>query len=107
MPSAPNQLILDPSHIVTGAVSGETSATQLAALPCRMILFKAEAANAGNVYIGTTSGVTKISDSTTDATTGLQLDAGEMTPWIPCVNKSQFWIICDNAGDDLTYMALT
>jgi len=69
-----------------------------------LVKFKAERANAGNVYIGV-NGVT-IPDGATDETTGFELDAGEETDWIPVDNLNKFWAICDNNGDDLVYMAL-
>ena len=93
------------SQIKTGAISGETSATKLPDIKCTMVNFKAQSGNAGSVYIGV-AGVTKPTDSTTDATTGLELDAGQETGWLPVGNLNVFYIICDNAGDDLTYMAL-
>jgi hypothetical protein len=89
---------------ITGELAGATSATQMPDRQCSMVRFKAHNDNAGNVYIGG-SGVT-VANGSTDQTTGLQLDAGDDTGWIPCDNVSRFYRICDNAGDDLTYMAL-
>jgi hypothetical protein len=33
------------------------------------------------------------------------LDAGDETPLLPAQNLNQFYRICDNAGDDLVYIA--
>ena len=87
-----------------GEVAGSTSASQFPNITCRMVRFKAHADNAGKVYIGG-SGVTKV-DGTTDTTTGYQLSAGEETPWFPVDNLNRFYRITDNAGDDVTYLAL-
>lgn len=90
--------------IATGELAGSTSAAQLPDVPCQMVCFHARDDNAGNVYIGG-PGVTK-PDGTTDATTGYHLDAGEQTPWISLGNLNQLYRICDNAGDDLTYISI-
>lgn len=87
----------------TGEIAGSATAAVMPTLACRAVRFKALADNAGNVYIGLTSGVTK-ADGTTDLTTGWVLDAGEEIGPIPCTNLNQFYRICDNAGDDLVYM---
>lgn len=92
------------NKVQTGEVAGSATAAQMPDIPCRMVCFKAVLSNAGNVYIGV-SGATKV-DGTTDATTGFELDAGEYTPWIPITNLNMLYRICDNAGDDLTYIAL-
>ncbi len=85
-----------------GELQGSAVAAQMPAKVCSMAKFKAVASNAGNVYIGL-SGVTKV-DGTTDTTTGLELGPGEETGWLPCQDLSDFYRICDNAGDDLTYL---
>jgi len=87
-----------------GELQGSATALQLPDIACRMVLLKAVASNAGNVYIGGV-GVTKV-DGTTDVTTGLELTPGDMTPWIPVKNLNVLYRICDNAGDDLTYLAV-
>lgn len=84
----------------TGELGGETSATQCPDIDCKTVLFKAAAANTGNVYIGA-SGVTA-KDGTTDTTTGYQLDAGQEVRFF-VGNMSECYYICDGAGDDLTY----
>lgn len=95
-------------RVFTTVISGELqgSATALAGpnIACQAVKFRALASNAGNVYIGA-AGVT-IPDGTTDATSGFELDAGQETGWIPIPNLSTLYRICDNAGDDLVYLAL-
>lgn len=88
----------------SGELQGSTSALQLPNIPCKLVKFKARDDNAGNVYIGI-SGVTK-PDGTTDTTTGFQLDAGDDSGWIPVDNLNRLYRICDNAGDDLTYLVM-
>lgn len=90
----------------TGEISGSATAKNLPDIVCEMVQFTAVESNAGNVYLGGTSGVTKV-DTTQDATTGQELAPKAQTPWIPCKSVNQFWIICDNAGDDLTYLAVS
>lgn len=90
--------------VQSGELAGSASAVQMPDIPCRMVIFKAQIANAGNVYIGG-PGVTAI-DGTTDITTGIELDAGEYSPWFEVPNLNVFYRICNNAGDDLTYIAL-
>jgi len=90
---------------MTGEVAGSATAAQFPHdVPGLYIRFKAHADNAGNVYIGR-SGVT-VADGSSDQTTGLQLAAGEDTGWIPMPfgGSQVFYYICDNAGDDFTYM---
>jgi len=92
------------SIVRTGELAGSATAAQMPDIDCQMVKFKAVIGNAGNVYIGG-SGVTVV-DGTTDTTSGLELDAGEETPWLNVPNLNIFYRICDNAGDDLTYIAL-
>lgn len=91
--------------IVTGEVAGSASASQLPNIACHLVRIKACTSNAGSVYLGATGSVTK-ADGTTDTTTGFELVAGDDTGWMPVANLNQFWRICDNAGDDITYMAV-
>lgn len=90
--------------IVSGELAGSTSAAQLPDISCQYVNLKAAGDNAGNVYIGA-AGVTA-PDGTTDTTTGLELAPGDETGWLPVPNLSVLYRICDNAGDDLTYIAL-
>lgn len=88
-----------------GELQGSTSALQLPSLACKMVKFKASAANSGNVYLGG-AGVT-VPNATTDATTGMQLAPGDDSGWIPITNTNLLYRICDNATDALTFLALT
>jgi hypothetical protein len=88
----------------TGEVAGAVAATQFPQLACKLCRVKAQNDNAGNVYIGGV-GVT-VAAGTTDTTTGWQLDAGEETPWLLITDMNQLFRICDNAGDDVTYIAM-
>lgn len=90
--------------IQSGEIQGSATATQMPSIPCRNVAFAAVSSNAGSVYIGG-AGVT-IPDGTTDTTSGLELQAGDMTQFIPTDNLNVFYYICDNAGDDLTYLTL-
>lgn len=90
--------------VKSGELQGSATALQMPNIPCAWVVFKARSDNAGSVYIGGTSGVTA-PNGTTDATTGFELDAGDSTPILPCANLNEFYRICDNAGDDLTYIA--
>ena len=90
--------------VKSGELAGSTSALVMPTIEAYLVNFKAVSSNVGKVYTGA-AGVTKV-DGTTDVTTGFELGAGESTGWIPCGNLNQFYRICDNAGDDLTYMAI-
>lgn len=92
--------------IATGEVAGSATAVVLPTISCDMIIIRAQSTNAGNVYLGTSSSAT-VAAGNTDATTGLELDAGQDTGWLPLSNLNQLFIICNNAGDDITYMAVT
>jgi hypothetical protein len=90
--------------VASGELQGSATALQMPSVACRYVKFKAVSDNAGNVYIGG-AGVTVV-DGTTDTTTGFELAAGEETGWLPASNANLFYRICDNAGDDLTYLAM-
>lgn len=91
-------------NVKSGELQGSATALQCPDISAVLVRFTAETGNAGNVYLGG-AGVTK-PDGTTDTTTGLVLDAGQTTDWMPVENLNKFYRICDNAGDDLTYMVL-
>lgn len=98
-------LVTDPIFgVKCGEVSGSATAKQLPSVPCRYVALQALADNAGTVYVGG-AGVT-IPDGTTDTTSGWALAAGKETAWIPVSNLNQLYIIGDNAGDDVSYLAL-
>ena len=89
------------TSVSSGEVSGSTTAKQLPNVPARRVFIQAVSTNAGSVYIGG-PGVT-IPDGTTDTTSGIQLEAGKgLDLWIE--NLNLLYIICDNAGDDITYL---
>jgi hypothetical protein len=92
------------SGIKSGEVAGSATAAQLPTVSCGLVNIKAVSSNAGNVYIGG-AGVTKV-DGTTDVTTGIELSAGQETGFLPASNLNTFYYICDNAGDDITYLAI-
>ena len=87
--------------VASGELQGSASALQLPDIPCRAVFFTAVASNAGKVYLGG-PGVTA-PDGTTDTTSGIELQAGDMTPFIPISNLNKLFRICENAGDDLCY----
>ncbi len=91
----------------TGEIQGSATALAMPDVKGKWVKFKALQDNGGNVYIGVTSGVTKV-DGTTDATSGFELDSSEETDWLPIPGGSlkNFYRICTNAGDDLTYIVL-
>lgn len=92
------------NQVVSGEVQGGTTAAQLPDVPCVKVLFKAQADNAGNVYLGGAN--VTVPDGVTDQTSGLTLDAGEQTDWIQIDNLNRFWMITTNNGDDLSYIVL-
>ncbi len=87
-----------------GEFSGNSTATTLPDVACKLVRIKALGDNSGNVYIGNAS--VTVADGTSDITTGFQLAAGEETPWLPVSNLSQLSRVTDNAGDDLVYLTL-
>ena len=87
-----------------GEFSGSSTATTLPAIACKLVKIKALGDNVGNVYVGNAS--VTVANGTTDVTTGLQLAAGDETPWLPVSNLSQLSRVTDNAGDDLVYITL-
>ncbi len=89
---------------INGELQGSATALQMPDIRAALINFKARSDNAGNIYIGGAS-VTK-PDGTTDVTTGIELAAGQETGLIPCTNLNNFHRICDNSGDDLTYIGV-
>lgn len=92
------------TNISSGEVPGSTSATAFPTVTCRLVRVKAVLSNTGNVYVGGASVTTP--NGSSDATTGLELAAGEDTGWIPLDNLNRLSYICDNAGDDTVYLAL-
>jgi hypothetical protein len=92
------------STVAVGERQGSATAVQMPTVSAKFVRVKACVSNAGNVYLGGAS-VTK-PNGTTDTTTGLELAPGDDTGWLPASNLNVFYIICDNATDDVTYMVL-
>ncbi len=90
--------------VVSGERAGSVTAVQMPTVEARFVCFKAAYDNVGKVYLGG-AGVT-VKDGTTDATTGFPLAPGEVSPMFPIGNVNEFYIICDNAGDDICYIAI-
>lgn len=90
--------------VLSGELAGSVTAAQMPQRACKLVKFVALPDNAGNVYIGGAS--VTVAGGTTDTTSGLVLDAGQDSGWIPIADMNQLFRICDNAGDDLTYIAL-
>ena len=90
----------------TGELIGSGTALQMPDIDCKGVIFKAQWANTGYVYIGG-AGVTA-RNGATDVTTGLQLAPGESTAYLPCQNLNDFYRICDGTtANCLTYMYWT
>lgn len=104
--SATAQPVSPPAYTapVSGELAGSATAAQCPTITCKLVMFTALASNAGKVYLGA-AGVT-IPNGTTDTTSGIELAAGASTPWIPVDNMNRLYRICDNAGDDLTYLVM-
>lgn len=103
--SSPTAVVVEQKSYTTvanGELAGSTNAAQMQDIACKLVKFKASYDNVGRVYIGA-SGVT-VANGSTDTSTGLQLSAGDETGWIPVDNLNRLYRICDNAGDDLTYL---
>ena len=92
------------SNGASGEVAGSATAARFPDVPCKWANIKAVASNAGNVYVGF-AGVTVV-DGATDTTSGFELDAGQETGWLPITNLNVLYYICNNAGDDVTYLVL-
>ena len=92
------------NSVKAGELAGSATAVQMPDISCRQVAFSAVSDNAGSVFIGG-AGVT-VPNGTTDTTSGLELEAGDMTQFINVPNLNLFYYIGDNAGDDLTYLAL-
>ncbi len=89
--------------VLTGEIAGTITATQLPDIACSKVKIKAVGDNSGYVYLGA-KGVTK-PNGANDETTGYELDAGEETDWLIIDNLNKLYRICDNAGDELVYIA--
>jgi len=92
------------NRVQSGEIAGSATAKQLPDIECRVVYFVAPNTNAGDVYIGG-AGVT-IPDGNQDATSGYELKASAQSPAFQIANLNQLYIICDNATDDLLYVAM-
>ncbi len=91
--------------VAHGEIAGSASAKQLPDIAVAgTVILKALQGNSGNVYLGLSNAVT-VPAGTQDTTSGFVLDddAGDEIE-LSVENLNELWIICDNAGDDLTYM---
>ena len=89
---------------VSGERQGSGSAIQLPNVESNLIWISAIASNVGDVYLGA-AGVTVV-NGTTDITSGYELNPGDKIGPIPIENLNKLYIICDNAGDDISYLVL-
>ena len=80
------------------AVNVTDSAVVLPTVGCQMFMLQALAGNTGSVYYG---------ESDVSATTGIALTAGTMSPWIPCENLDEYYVIAGTTGDDVIYHCIT
>lgn len=90
--------------VASGELAGSATAVQMPNISCKMVKFKARYVNTGKVHIGGV-GVT-VPNGVTDTTSGLSLNPGEESGWIPIDNLNRIYRICDSANDHLVYMAL-
>lgn len=93
----------------SGEVAGSATAVQLPSnlrFPCKRVLIRARSDNAGSVFIGFSSGVT-VANGSSDATTGIEIDATDPPLSLDIQHSEQIFYICDNAGDDFTIVILS
>jgi hypothetical protein len=90
--------------VKSGERQGSATAVQLPDVGGSLIYITALASNAGNVYLGA-AGVT-VPNGTTDTTSGLELTPGAMVGPLPIDNLNRLYMICNNSGDDITYLVL-
>lgn len=91
---------------VNGKIQMATSATQLPSVACGLVKFQNPTSNTGNIHIGG-AGVTALSGSSTDTTTGYVLTPGSDSGLLPVDsgNLNQFYMIGANTTDVLNYIA--
>lgn len=98
------------NNVKTGEIVVGTTAADLPNITCQMVCFKARAANADRIYLGSSSagggGTVTTPDGTTDATTGFELSAGETSPWMSLDNLNRLRAIAGAAAQGMTYIAL-
>ena len=87
----------------TGEIQGSATAAVLPTLAgLKYVVFRALSSNAGNVYLGKST--VTVPDGTSDVTSGFELAAGDSEGFY-IGNLNELYRICDNAGDDLVYLA--
>jgi len=77
-----------------GRIGSATTATQLPDIPCEQVFFKAPSTNTGTVYIG---------GSNVSSAQGIELAAGEFSPWLPVQNLNEIWYIASAGTAYLNY----
>lgn len=89
-----------------GEQAGSATAAAFPAVAAKWVKFKGAIDNAGNAFIGL-AGVTKMAGTTT-TTGGWPLDSGQETDWLPVPGGllSAYYFICDNAGDDISFICI-
>lgn len=93
----------------TGEVAGSATAAQIPSnlrRECKRVLIRAASDNAGSVYIGFTSGVTK-ADGTSDITSGIEVTKTDPPLTLDIPRTDDIWYICTNATDDFTILILS
>jgi len=90
--------------VVSGERQGSATAAQLPNVPASLVWISALTTNVGDVYVG--AAAVTVADGTTDTTSGFELNPGDKLGPLPIGNLNQLYIICDNAGDDITYLVL-
>jgi hypothetical protein len=92
------------NKVTSGERQGSGSAVKLPNVRGGLIWIKALINNVGDVYIG--GAAVTVADGTTDTTSGIELNPGDMIGPLPIGNLNLLYMICDNAGDDITYLVL-
>lgn len=94
----------------SGEVAAATQATQFPTalqMPCKRVYLRARSNNGTHSpFIGFTSGVTT-ADGTTDATTGIELAAGDQPLIIDIQHTNQIYYICSSTTAHFTVCILT
>lgn len=95
---------------ITGEVAAATAATQFPTAlqtPCKRVYLRARSNNGTHSpFIGFTSGVTT-ANGTTDATTGIELAAGDEPLVIDIQHTDQLYYICSSTTAHFTVLILT
>lgn len=84
-------------HFYAGRIAPSATRRQMPNIPCEMVFIKADPDNTGQVYIG---------GADVSSAIGMQLDAGEVTGWIPIKNTNLIWYICSSTAQNISYMII-